>query len=154
MPGFLCCVEQIGHLHCLWFHTDARSTKARQLTNCPYACSVCYDHRDGVQLRVWGAVTLHQGNEVAERHWEQTEFHVRHAYAMACAPGQPLPRRDPRMQVHQQQLATNNLEQGRRNFAVIELMIEGIEWLQVGDTEDRRAVMRSVDDWQVEPLAP
>ena len=141
-------------LHCLWFYTDARSAKAAQLDKCPHACAIGYDPRDGVQLRVRGNVKLHRDSELAERHWEQVEFHVRNAYAVPLKPGQPLMRPDPRMRMHRDQLAADDRAEGRRNFAVIELIIDEIEWLQVSDVEDRRAVIRAADGWRVTPLAP
>ena len=143
-----------SQLRCLWFHTDARSAKAAQLDKCPHACAIGYDPRDGVQLRIRGTVKLHRDSELAERHWEQIEFHVRHAYAIPFKPGQLLGRPDPRMRLHRDQLAADDLAEGRRNFAVIELAIEEIEWLQVTDVGDRRAVMRAADGWQVTALAP
>ena len=141
-------------LHCLWFYTDARSAKAAQLEKCPHACAIGYDPRDAVQLRIRGNVKLHRDSTLAERHWEQTEFHVRHAYAMPVRPGQPLSRPDPLMRRHRDQLVADDLAQGRRNFAVIEMIIGEIEWLQVSDGGDRRAVMRAADGWKVTPLAP
>ena len=141
-------------LRCLWFHTDARSAKVKELANFPFACAIGYDSRDGVQLRIRGNVKLHRDCELAERHWEQTDFHVRHAYAVPSKPGEPLSRPDPLMRLHRDQLAAGDLAQARRNFAVIELVISEIEWLQVSDVGDRRAVMRAADGWKITPLAP
>ncbi len=143
-----------SQLRCLWFHTDARSAKAAQLDRCPHACAIGYDPRDGVQLRIRGNVKLHRDSELAERHWEQMEFHVRHLYADPFKPGEALMRPDPRMRLHRDQLAADNLAEGRRNFAVIELIIDEIEWLQVSNIGDQRAVMRAADGWQVTALAP
>jgi pyridoxine/pyridoxamine 5'-phosphate oxidase len=141
-------------LHCLWFYTDARSAKAAQLEKCPQACAVGYDPRDAVQLRIRGNVKLHRDSELAERHWEQTDFHVRHAYAVPSKPGEPLSPTDPLMRLHRDQLAAGDLAPARRNFAVIELVIGEIEWLQLSDVGDRRAVMRAADGWKITALAP
>jgi hypothetical protein len=42
----------------------------------------------------------------------------------------------------------------RGNFAVIEIAVDSIEWLQVIEAEQRRAIMFAATDWAVQALAP
>ncbi|MHC5002963.1 MAG: pyridoxamine 5'-phosphate oxidase family protein, partial [Planctomycetota bacterium] len=133
-------------LRCLWFHTDRRSAKVRQLLGDGRICGVSYDPRDGVQLRVRGNARIRSDDEVAERHWQQTEMAARFAYAVNPGPGEPLVHPDPRMREHRASLtAVADHDAGRDNFAVIEMAIGSIEWLQIGELGDRRAIMHEQD---------
>ena len=138
----------------LWFHTDRRSRKVGQLKDTPLACAIAYDGRDGVQLRVWGGVSLHADDEIAERHWEQTDFAVRHQYGMTDVPGEPLPHPDPRSENHRRDIAIGDEALGRANFMVLQLAAERIEWFQTTALGDRRAMMRAAGEWMVVPLVP
>jgi hypothetical protein len=42
----------------------------------------------------------------------------------------------------------------RGNFAVIEITVDSIEWLQIADGEQRRAIMFAATNWAVQALAP
>jgi general stress protein 26 len=138
----------------LWFHTDRRSRKVDHYRAHPRACTVGYDGRDGVQLRVWGRVSLHDHDEMARRHWEQTDFAVRNAYGLTATPGEPLPHPDPRFEAQRKRIETETEEIGRRNFMVLQLTADAIEWFQTTPTGDRRALMRAREDWVVVPLVP
>ena len=79
---------------------------------------------------------------------------IRHAYADAQAPGQPAPHRDPRFEAQRRRQVGGDEAAGRANFAVVQLEVDSIEWLQVSERGDRRAIMRASRAWQVEPLVP
>lgn len=138
----------------LWFHTDCRSGKVLQLQHQPDVCVVGYDHRDDVQLRIFGRTTLHHGNEIAEQHWSQTNIAVRSMYGSPNVPGASLPEHDPRLHRHQVLMDTDHAEAGRYNFLVIALIVDRIDWVQVNGPLQRRALLRAETDWKVQPLAP
>lgn len=138
----------------LWFHTDCRSRKALQLRHLPDICVVGYDHRDDVQLRIFGRVTLHQGNEIAEQHWMQVNIALRSMYGSSCTPGDSLPEHDPLLHRHQALIEKDHAEAGLDNFLVIALIVDRIDWLQVNGSLQRRALLRAETDWNVQPLVP
>ena len=45
-------------------------------------------------------------------------------------------------------------EDARRNFAVIEALVQSIEWLQVQEDDQRRAIMHTTTGWAVQAIAP
>ena len=130
----------------IWFHTDRRSPKIHHLQARPYVSALAYDDHDRVQIRVNGRVTLHKDDAVAQRHWEQTSMVVRFAYGMSPAPGAAangaVRPADPRLLSMHQQHAQGRLSAGRQNFVVIEVEVETIDWLQIADSGQRRALLR------------
>lgn len=138
----------------LWFHTDCRAPKIAQLASRPGICIVTYDPRAGIQLRVYGHAVIHTNDAVAARHWEQTELAVRYAYGATSPPGTPIPVRDPRMASRRRKRTTQELEEGRQHFAVIDVAVTSVDWLQVSESGDRRAVLRADEDWTVTALSP
>lgn len=143
--------RQLGRV---WFYADSRSQKVTQLRANQSMCIVCYDPREGVQLRVQAQVVLHQFNELADRHWAQANALVRSLFSTPDRPGSPLCRPDPRLMSIQ--LAIRDVDEGyaRSNFTVIDARVEIIEWLQVNGVEQRRALMHATTGWAVQPLAP
>lgn len=138
----------------LWFHTDRRAPKVRQLERHPAVCIITYDPRAGIQLRLRGEATIRTDDEIAGRHWQQTEMAIRFAYGLSSPPGSPIPVRDPRMASRRRQRTHQDLEEGRLNFAVIEITVASIDWLQVSETGDRRAMLTAESNWQVRALSP
>ena len=138
----------------IWFYTDRRSEKVDQLRKRPELCAVTYDRRDGVQLRLRGAATIHELNSAAAQHWSQTSAAVRALYASPDAPGRPLRLPDPRLMTIKHALDAGAEALARQNFAVIETLVQTIEWLQLKDDDQRRAILHASTGWAVQPLAP
>ena len=138
----------------IWFYTDRRSEKVDQLRKRPELCAVAYDRRDGVQLRLRGAAAIHELNSQAAQHWSQTSRIFRALYASPDSPGVPLRQPDPRLMSMKKAMNASEEENARCNFAVIETLVESIEWLQVTDDDQRRAILYASTAWAVQPLAP
>lgn len=139
----------------VWFHTDGRARKVAQLRRRPAACAVAWDAAAGLQLRLRGNATLHEGDDLAARHWDQISRAARTLYGADEPPGVPLRRPDPRLaKMRGQHERSDAAEAARKNFAVIEVEVSTIEWLQVSAQEQRCAVIRAAADWAVEPVAP
>ncbi len=134
----------------LWFHTDARAGKVEQLRADPAICLVAWDPSDHVQLRVRGRATVVASGELADRHWAQAALTA--VYASPDAPGRPLRPPDPRL--HGMAHNPDAPASGRDNFAVIEVAVDSIEWLQVDGAEQRRATLYATDGWRCQPLVP
>lgn len=138
----------------IWFYTDRRSEKVGQLHEHPALCAVAYDCRDGVQLRLRGNATIHELDRQATSHWNQMGMGVRALYAAPDPPGVPLRQPDPRVIGVQQAISADTEEDARRNFAVIEALVQSIEWLQVQEDDQRRAIMHACTGWGVQPVTP
>ncbi len=137
----------------IWFYTDRRSEKVGQLHEHPALCAVAYDRRDGVQLRLRGNATIHELDWQATKHWTQMGMGVRALYAASDPPGVPLRQPDPRVMGVKQAIDVAAEDDARRNFAVIEALVQSIEWLQVQEDDQRRAIMLTTTGWAVQAIA-
>jgi Holliday junction resolvase len=43
-------------------------------------------------------------------------------------------------------------DKGRKNFVVIEVKVEAIDWLQINKSGQIRALLRAAHGWRAEPL--
>lgn len=138
----------------LWFYSDSRAEKIAQLRRRPAVCLVAYDIPDGVQLRMTGCSRIHTNDVVVVRHWEQLDLATRYEYQVAPVPGSALNRNDPIRRHHHEQFEEGAMDSQQQNFAVIEVTIDFIDWLQVNVRGDRRARMSRDHDWVAHALAP
>jgi general stress protein 26 len=138
----------------IWLYTDRRSEKVDQIAGCRWACVVAWDRTAGIQLRLRGAAEVHESGPVADRHWRQASLSLQALFASPDAPGRPLRQPDPRLVGMKRALDEGCLGDARSNFAVIEVTLRAIEWHQVVEGDQRRAVMHSATGWAVQPLSP
>ncbi|MHC4413729.1 MAG: pyridoxamine 5'-phosphate oxidase family protein [Planctomycetota bacterium] len=138
----------------IWFYTDRRSEKVTHLRDRPSVCAVAYDRHNGVQLRLRGNAVIHDTNSLAAQHWEHTSSVLRWLYASPDAPGLPLRQPDPRIMSMKQDMNSGVPDNARGNFAVIEIVVKSIEWHQVCEADQRRAILHAATAWAVQPLAP
>lgn len=135
----------------LWFHSGRRSPKVAQVRANPWACVVGFDTSDGVEVRMNGTVTVHDHGALADRHWEQMTETAREFYRHHDDRHHATAGTDPRLPFDPEELAAALTERARANFAVLELAVETIDWYQVLDGRQRRALLRSVSAWRAEP---
>jgi general stress protein 26 len=138
----------------LWFYTDRRSEKVEHLRRQPQVTAVTYDPEEGVQLRVRGTAGVDESGALADQHWSQVGMAVRALYASPDTPGRPLRQPDPRLMGVKRSIDAGGEAAARGNFAVIEITVDAIEWLQIVEGEQRRAIMFAATDWAVQALAP
>jgi general stress protein 26 len=136
----------------LWFYTDGRSKKVEHLRQRPQITAVTWDAAMGVQLRLRGAATTDVSGALADQHWSQASMALRALYASPQAPGSPLHPPDPRLAGMKRSMDAGDEATARSNFAVIEITLESIEWLQIVDEEQRRAIMLATEGWAVQPI--
>jgi hypothetical protein len=139
--------------HRLWFHTDIRSRKVEHVRERPAVSVLLWDAREEVQLRVTGTATVEDRGKTVERHFRQMSIGAQALYSSPDAPGQPL-QPDPQMTAMAEAIEADAEDWARRNFAVIEVVVDGIEWLQVQGADQCRAIMHARTGWAVEPLIP
>ena len=138
----------------LWFYSDRRSEKIEQLQRQPQVTAVTYDPEASVQLRLRGTAGVDESGALADQHWSQVGMAVRALYASPDTPGQPLRQPDPRLMDVKRSIDAGGEATARGNFAVIEITVDSIEWLQIADGEQRRAIMFAATNWAVQALAP
>jgi general stress protein 26 len=134
----------------IWFHTDRRTPKAMDIRANPNVCLVCFDPRDGVELRLSGRAELLDTGPEADRHWHQAEMIIRHLYSSPHSPGEPAPPPDPELSHSHEALSEALTRRARANFAVIEVNVETIDWFQILETRSSRAILRASKGWRTE----
>lgn len=112
-------------------HSDARAGKVAELRAEPRCALHFYDARAGLQMRLAGTATVHDGSDpAAEAAWAGSREFSRMCYAIAPAPGTP---------VAAPPAAPDDPEAGRDNFAVLLLRFDRLEWLDLAASGHRRA---------------
>ena len=140
----------------LWFHVDRRSSKVSNIRRRPSVALLFYDPTDHVQIRVRGSGHVHTDDALADEHWELVELTADHIASIMRTddPDLPTPQPDPRMDVLSTETDPDRLRAWRANFAVIEVHVEELDWLQALGAHQRRALLRAAGGWKAEPLDP
>lgn len=125
----------------LFTHTDLRSPKAQQLKECSSCSLLFYDPVRRVQLRLEAEPQLHEGNEIADRIWAETNMSARKSYLSSRPPGTPLSMPEDSLPRHLNGCdpRPEESEDGRSNFLVVEFRIKSIDWLFLNAQGHRRA---------------
>jgi len=117
----------------LMIHVDIRSGKIQELAAQPQAALHVYDPAREAQFRLACHVKVHRAGAVHERAWADKPHLSRVHYTVAATPGQPI------AGPGDAEIAGGSGDAGKENFAVLELEIQGIEWLYIGSRGHRRA---------------
>ena len=125
----------------LWFHTDIRSKKIKILKTNPKASLLFYDKEEKVQLRIVGNTTINYQNNVTKKSWNNTVHMSRQCYLGDETPGteSALATSGLTEEVDNHKYSMEESEAGYKNFCVIEIFIESIEWLYLAARGHRRA---------------
>lgn len=136
----------------LRFHTDWRSEKFDELQSDPRIAFTFYDAALKVQIRVEGEATLHHGDVVADKAWQDSQAMSRHCYATMPAPGSVV---DEGNAFHVP-VGRELTDDGKPHFVAVVTHINRLEWLWLGSDGHRRArfIWRAGEDepqaeWQV-----
>ncbi|KSV76058.1 hypothetical protein N185_16550 [Sinorhizobium sp. GW3] len=144
----LCTVDAAGHpqarmvvlrrvdtaAHLLEIHTDTRSPKWLELSHNPVATILGFCASTRVQLRLAGAVRLHDpGSELAEKAWSEMSAWTRSTYA-GGPPGEDRARDEPVPVVDE--------ACGKAFFGVVSFRAESLDWFELRRADNRRAVIK------------
>ena len=121
----------------LEIHTDRRSAKVGEIAANPAVALMLYDTEAEVQLRVEGQAWLLLPGAELDAAWAATPGPVRACYRMPGPPGTAIA--DPALPPP----ATDLTDDGRGNFAVIQVAAGRIDWVRLSPGADRRALF----DW-------
>ncbi len=126
----------------LQFHTDIRSAKATHLKS-PHAVSVlCYDAAAKIQLRLNGVAQILTIGHAVDSAWSKTSLYGRRCYLADLAPGSlsHMPTSGLNPQFEGVKPSEGDSLLGRRNFAILQINVETMEWLYLANEGHRRAL--------------
>lgn len=128
------------------FHTDTRSAKMPELAIDDRVALTFYDAARKTQLRVNGKARVHAGDALAHQRWAGSRPSSLRCF-LGAPPGSvspqptsglPLP-----MEGREPQLA--ELQAGERHFAVLQIVVQRLEWLHLHTRGQRRALFSWAD---------
>jgi len=125
--------------HELVFFTDARSPKVGQIGHHPQAIMVAWSPDLGWQLRMTVRLAVETSGLAVSSRWARLKMTpAAQDYLSPLPPGAPLAHLSP--------------ERGsREHFAVVTAQVERIDWLDLADTGQRRAVFDAQGARWVQP---
>ncbi len=125
----------------IWFHSDIRSKKIKVLKSNSRATLLFYDKNEKIQLRISGNTKINYQNQISKKSWEKTVHMSRQCYLGEKAPGSnvSIPTSGLTTEVDNLKYTKEESEIGYKNFCVVEIYIEFIEWLYLAAKGHRRA---------------
>lgn len=145
------------HPLCLRFHTDVRSTKIDQLRQKPQVEWLFYEPSTRIQLRAETSASIVTQGDTWISAWNKTSLSSRRCYLGPQPPGtetsgpshnlpDALLGRDP---THKES------EPGQSNFAIIECVVQSLEWLYLKQSGHLRCSFANLDNsWTETWIAP
>ena len=125
----------------IWFHSDIRSNKIKNLKENPLASMLFYDKSEKIQLRIQGSTIINYKNDITKNSWKKTAHMSRQCYLGNKAPGLSVqePTSGLSKDIDNSKYTLEESEIGYKNFCVIETYIKSIEWLYLAAKGHRRA---------------
>jgi pyridoxamine 5'-phosphate oxidase len=133
------------------FHTDARSSKVRDIAGDPRVSLLFFDRDDAVQARFDGVAFVHHADPETAAAWRNVSALRRHACSVELEPGEPLDA----SQRFDRLPAIQDADSGFTNFALIAVEANAIDWLWLGPQDLRRARFAWIGDrWSGSWIVP
>ena len=125
----------------IWFHSDIRSNKVKNLKLNSKATFLFYDKNEKIQLRISGNTMINYKNDITKNSWNKTAHMSRQCYLGEKAPGSDSldPTSGLTSDIDNLKYTIEESEIGYENFCVIETFIKSIEWLYLAAKGHRRA---------------
>ena len=131
----------------LRFHTDTRSKKWQELIVNPSISALFYDAADRIQIRVKGRAVLQFDNEITAAAWQKTSLSSRRCYltnfdpsSFTDHPTSGLPEH-----IEQEKFTLEESEIGFKNFGIVSIQVQNIDWLLLHHAGHRRAFFDYTD---------
>jgi pyridoxamine 5'-phosphate oxidase len=128
----------IEEKYTLFFHTDYRSPKIKQIKENNGITWLFYDTIAGVQLRIKTFATIHYNNEITQKMWNEAKLTSLKCYLTNLAPATKINFASDGLPIDFS-LSNENIAPGYANFAVIENVVKEIDWLFLSHDGNRRA---------------
>jgi len=138
-------------------YSDARAQKVHQLKLCEQAHWLFYDPARRRQLRISAHTMVHQDDPIAREHWLKTPLANRRNYCANQPPGSDIhaPGDAIAPELKSPKVTAKQLEAGYENFAVLVSTVDQIEFLQLAEESNVRAVFNwTVAKWSGLWLVP
>jgi pyridoxamine 5'-phosphate oxidase len=125
----------------IWFHSDIRSNKVNVLKSNPFGTLLFYDKKEKIQLRISGKVNINHQNDITKNSWKKTAHMSRQCYLGKNPPGveSEIPTSGLTEDIDNSKYTIKESENGYKNFCVIEVSVDFIEWLYLASKGHRRA---------------
>lgn len=134
----------------LAFHTDRRSQKVDDIEANDRVAWLGWDPKEREQVRLSGTASVHVEDRVAREMWASQSPSSLGLYLKSMAPGSPIETPDDGhpASMRNESLTREDVEEGRRHFAVIRTRIDTIDWLRLHPDGHSRAKFRFEDSEQ------
>jgi pyridoxamine 5'-phosphate oxidase len=146
--------REIGTLR---FHTDARSTKITEIGIGARLSVLVYDAAEKIQLRLGGTAQTETKGFAADAAWGNSTLFARRCYMAEHSPGaeSEAPTSGLPHWIEGKKPIEVDITDARRNFAIIVVQIDEIEWLYLANSGHRRAKWDwNNDQWSGRWLIP
>lgn len=141
----------------LFFHTDIRTDKVREIERDNRLSLLFYDPRRKVQVRASATATIHYQDEVARHRWNASSLSSRRCYLAPLRPGQEVAAMSHNLP---EDLLSHNpsrerSEAGFENFCAVACEISDIDWLYLrGEGHMRARFSLAQGEWRKTWVAP
>ena len=126
------------------FHTDSRSRKIKDVSENSDATLLGYDPGLKIQLKLHGSIDTHYQDNIADLAWRDSQEMSKVCYSISESPGKEID--DPgKYDVDSENI---NIDEGYKNFAVINFHFNSLEFLYLMSSGHRR----SIHVWETEEL--
>ena len=128
----------------LRIHSDSRSRKIKDVSENSDATLLGYDPGLKIQLKLHGSIDTHYQDNIADLAWRDSQEMSKVCYSISESPGKEID--DPgKYDVDSENI---NLNEGYKNFAVINFHFNSLEFLYLMSSGHRR----SIHVWEAEEL--
>ena len=150
------CDEDLAMLR---FHTDARSPKIATIRSNPAIKLLAYDPQDKVQIRAGGTARVESAGPLADAAWAEASAFARRCYLIKDGPGTAAPHPLSGLPAELEGIGPteDQLLPGRANFAVVQIVLDRLDWLHLAHDGHRRAQFRrgsANQSWQGTWIVP
>ena len=128
----------------LRIHTDSRSRKIKDISENSDATLLGYDPGLKIQLKLHGSIDTHYQDKIADLAWRDSQEMSKVCYSVSESPGKKID--DPRS--YDVDSENININEGYKNFAVINFHFNSLEFLYLRSSGHRR----SIHVWEAEEL--
>ena len=135
------------------FHTDTRSNKISQIKNDINVCALFYDSAKKIQIRGYGSIGIETDELLIKDRWNQSKKMSKLCYLHKSAPGEKINNAKDYLYDKDD---LQNIEVGIKNFSVINIKFNKIDWLNLSHKGHERIIINftNEDNIKFEWVAP
>ena len=135
------------------FHTDTRSNKISQIKNDSNVCALFYDSAKKIQIRAYGIISIETDELLIKDRWSQSKKMSKLCYLHKSSPGEKI---DNAKDYLYDEDDLQNIEVGIKNFSVINIKFNKIDWLNLSHKGHERIIINFIngDNIKFEWVAP